>query len=51
MATVAVVYFLPTGGLLAQADWLGPGIIIIIIFFNFIIFLKIFLIIIIIKYY
>ena len=24
MAMVAVVYWLPTGGLLAQADWLGP---------------------------
>jgi len=24
MAMVAVVYWLPTGGLVAQADWLGP---------------------------
>jgi len=26
MATVAVVYWLPAGGLMSQADWLGPEI-------------------------
>jgi len=24
MAMLAVVYWLPTGGLMAQADWIGP---------------------------